>query len=50
MEGRGGLRLSVCLLIAAAGCQHQVMTLPSSPPLSPTVGAADPSQIKTTPA
>jgi Tfp pilus assembly protein PilF len=50
MEGRGGLRLSVCLLIAAAGCQHQVMTLPSSTPLSPSVGVPDPSQIKTTPA
>jgi len=41
MDGRGGLRLSVCLLIAAAGCQLQVMDLPSS-----SASNLDPSQIK----
>jgi tetratricopeptide (TPR) repeat protein len=33
MEGRGYLRLSVCLLIAAAGCQQEVVS-PNSAPTS----------------
>lgn len=40
MDGRAAFRMSVCLLIASAGCQHQVMNLPnptsgSSPAVSP---------------
>jgi len=50
MDGRGYLRLSVCLLIAAAGCQHQVMTLPDAAPLSSSAVLPDPSQIKKAPA
>jgi tetratricopeptide (TPR) repeat protein len=46
MDGRGALRWGLCLLIAAAGCQHQVMTLPGSTPSSSPVGKPDPSQIK----
>jgi tetratricopeptide (TPR) repeat protein len=50
MDGRRDLRLSICLLIAAAGCQHQVMTLPSSALPSSSAGASEPGQIQTTPA
>jgi Tfp pilus assembly protein PilF len=39
MDGPGVFKLSVCLLIAAAGCQQQVIDLPSS-------ANPDPSQIK----
>lgn len=47
MDGRGGVKLSVLLLLAA-GCQHQVMTVPNPGPLassgkSPVI---DPGQIK----
>ncbi len=48
MDGRGALRLGVCLLIAAAGCQHQEWTVSkssstsgSSPPPTPA-----PAQVK----
>jgi hypothetical protein len=34
MDGRGALRLSVFLLVVSAGCQHQVMTVPSPGPQS----------------
>lgn len=50
MEARGALQISMCLLIAAAGCQHQVMTLTGSAPESSSVGKPDPSQIKKAPA
>ncbi len=46
MDGRGALQLSLCLLIAAAGCQHEVMTLPGSAPNSPSPNNPDPTQIK----
>lgn len=46
MDGRGALRLSLCLLIAAAGCQHEVMTLPRSTPSASSVGNPEPPQIK----
>jgi len=46
MDGRGALQLSLCLLIAAAGCQHEVMTLPGSAPDSPSPNKPDPTQIK----
>ncbi len=46
MDGRGALRVSICLLIAAAGCQHEVMTLPGSAPNSPSPNNPDPGQIK----
>lgn len=49
MDGRVTLKLGVCLLIASAGCQHQVWTVPSSGPNTsgstpPAVPAPD--QIK----
>lgn len=46
MDGRGALRLSICLLMAAAGCQHEVRTLPGSAPNSPSPSNPDPMQIK----
>ena len=49
MDGRGGLRLALCLLSGAVGCQHQATTLsPTGTALSmPKPEAApDPSQIK----
>jgi Tfp pilus assembly protein PilF len=46
MDGRGALKWNLCLLIAAAGCQHQVMTLPGSAPASSSVDKPDPTQIK----
>jgi hypothetical protein len=53
MEGRGALRLGVCLLIAAAGCQHQEWTVPNSSPGS-SAGTAPaipaPGQVKKSPA
>jgi tetratricopeptide (TPR) repeat protein len=50
MDGRGSLRLSVCLLIVAAGCQQEVVSLPSSAPLTSFWGNPDPSRIKKAPA
>jgi len=51
MDGRGALKLSV-LVLMAAGCQHQVMTLPNPGSLSSADKAAaiDRAQIKTAPA
>jgi tetratricopeptide (TPR) repeat protein len=51
MDGRGALRLSVCLLFTAVGCQHEVMTLPSSPPTSAGNPSPlpHPSQVKQAP-
>lgn len=48
MDGRGALTWSAVLLLAAAGCQHQVMTLTNPGPLSATdkVAPIDPSKIK----
>jgi len=46
MDGRGGLKLSLCLLIAAAGCQHEVMTLPGSVATASSLGKIDPTQIR----
>lgn len=46
MDGRGPLRLSVCLLIASAGCQQEVITLPSPSALASSVPYPDPSQVK----
>lgn len=46
MDSRGSLRLSVCLLIAAAGCKQEVVSLPSSTPLTSFWGNPDPKQIK----
>ncbi len=46
MDGRGALQLSLCLLIAAAGCQHEVMSVPGSAPHSSSPANLDPSQIK----
>lgn len=47
MDGRGALKLSV-LLLMAAGCQHQVMTVPNSGrlPSGDKPPAVDPAQIK----
>ncbi|HTU90550.1 MAG TPA: tetratricopeptide repeat protein [Gemmataceae bacterium] len=49
MDSRGALRLGVCLLIAAAGCQQQVLNVPNPGSISSTGNPAqtiDPSQIK----
>ncbi len=51
MDGRGILRLGVFLLIAAAGCQHQVISMPNPGSLSQAdrPPLPDPSQIKKAP-
>ncbi len=46
MDGRGALRLSLCLLISAAGCQQEVVSLPNSTSLTSFWGNPDPHQIK----
>jgi hypothetical protein len=48
MDGRGALTWSAVLLLAAAGCQHQVVTLTTPGPLSAAdkIGPIDPSKIK----
>jgi tetratricopeptide (TPR) repeat protein len=53
MDGRTALRLGVCLLIAAAGCQHQVLNVPGSCPAGSACNPPTPidlSQVKKAPA
>jgi tetratricopeptide (TPR) repeat protein len=46
MDGRVALKLSMCLLIAAAGCQQEVMTLPGAPPPTSFMSNPDAGQAR----